>query len=301
VRTGGLKSRLGQKETVDVTRSPYNASPRSGSATSLVLTIVGLYLRRLGGHISTADLVALAGEAGVSAPLARTSIARLKKRGILTPDAVGSAAGYRLARGAADMLEHGDRRIFHVRHMSVDDPWCVVSFSIPESKRAVRGQLRRRLAWIGAGMLASGLWILPDFLRGEVEEILADLGVRECAVLLRTEQPIVAGSIQDAVATWWDLRSLAELHISFAEVVRGILRDADGETRAAFAGYVGAIDSWRVIPYLDPGLAPEVLPDGWPGRETSALFNEVSSRLAGPAWSFVEECVGATEEAARAN
>lgn len=280
-----------------MTGSPYDVSPRSGSATSLVLSIVGLYLRRLGGRISTADLVTLAGEAGVSGPLARTSIARLKKRGILAPDSTGGGAGYSLTPGARGILEHGDRRIFHVRRMAVEDPWCVISFSIPEPKRAVRGQLRRRLAWIGAGMLGSGLWILPDFLRDEVEEILADLGVRDCAILLRTEQPLVAGSIRDAVASWWDLASLAKLHTTFADVVRKILASQAGDEQQAFAGYVTAIDSWRVIPYLDPGLAYEVLPADWPGRETTILFSEISSRLAEPAWSFVCSSVGLPEGA----
>lgn len=280
-----------------MTAPPHASNRRSGSATSLVLSIIGLYLRRVGGWISTADLVALAAEAGVSGPLARTAIARLKKRGILAPQTVERAAGYRLPPAAEDILSHGDRRIFSARHMAADSMWCVISFSIPESKRAVRGQLRRQLTWIGAGLLSSGLWIVPDFLREEVEQILVSLDARQYAVLLRTEQPLVVGSIKDAVATWWDLERLADLHETFATTCRQILAEPPGDDAAAFRGYVMGIDSWRAIPYLDPGLAYELLPEDWPGRETELLFSELSRRLADSAWSFVAATVGTTRTA----
>lgn len=283
-----------------MTAPPHASNRRSGSATSLVLSIVGLYLRRVGGWISTADLVALAAEAGVSGPLARTSIARLKKRGILAPKAVDRSAGYCLPAAAEDILSRGDRRIFSVRHMSADSKWCVISFSIPESKRAVRGQLRRQLTWIGAGLLSSGLWIVPDFLRDEVEEILVGLDARQYAVLLRTEQPIVDGPIKDAIATWWDLERLACLHEEFAATCRQILAQPADDDAAAFRGYVTGIDSWRAIPYLDPGLDYDLLPADWPGRETEALFTELSTRLADASWAFVAATVTSAEAAASA-
>lgn len=281
-----------------MTAPPHASNRRSGSATSLVLSIVGLYLRRVGGWISTADLVALAAEAGVSGPLARTSIARLKKRGILAPKAADRSAGYCLPAAAEDILSRGDRRIFSVRHMSADSKWCVISFSIPESKRAVRGQLRRQLTWIGAGLLSSGLWIVPDFLRDEVEEILVGLDARQYAVLLRTEQPIVDGPIKDAIATWWDLERLACLHEEFAATCRQILAQPADDDAAAFRGYVTGIDSWRAIPYLDPGLDYDLLPADWPGRETETLFTELSTRLADASWAFVAATVTSAEATA---
>lgn len=281
-----------------VTVPPHDASPRSGSATSLVLSIVGLYLRRVGSWISTANLVALAEEAGVSAPLARTAIARLKKRGILVPESSGKSAGYRLPPSAEDILRRGDRRIFSVHKMEPSDPWCLISFSIPESQRSVRGQLRRRLLWIGAGLISSALWICPDFLRSEVEDILTDLDVRSHAVLFTTSQPIVAGRIEDAIAQWWDLERIASLHEEFAEMARQLLAAPAPDARTAFRDYVRGIDSWRVIPYLDPGLAFEILPPTWPGRETERLFEDLSEHLSSQAWDFVCETVGATTHTA---
>ena len=264
-------------------------SSRPGSATSLVLTVVGLYLRRVGGWISTAGLVSLADEVGAPGPLTRTAIARLKKRGILAGTRRDGVAGYALRPEAVRMLERGDRRIFAPRNMPADGAWCLISFSLPEEQRQVRHQLRRRLSWIGCGTVAPALWICPDFLSDEVEEILHELGIRGSAVVFRTERPRVDGRIEDAIAQWWDLPAIDALHRDFIKIMDGLLRASPS---SAFRSYVIGIDAWRVIPYLDPGLPLALLPADWPGRESAALFTELSDRLARPAWQHVRSVVG---------
>lgn len=262
---------------------------RAGSTTSLLRTVVGLYLRRLGGWMSVADLIELMGQLGVSAPHTRTAVVRLKKKDLLVSTTVDGVVGYRLSAGAADMLERGDRRIFAARTMQPGDPWCLVSFSVPEELRHLRHQLRRRLSWIGCGLVSAGLWICPDFLRGEVEDILHDLGLREHATVFRTERPIVAGELRDSVATWWDLEALAGLHREFLAGLTALnTSDAgNGTAPGAFANYVRLIDSWRVIPYVDPGLAADVLPADWPGAESTVRFDALSTRYADAAWNYV--------------
>ena len=56
---------------------------RPGSTASLLRTFIGVFLRPLGGWISTADLVAFAGDLGIEAAQARTGVARLKQKGLL--------------------------------------------------------------------------------------------------------------------------------------------------------------------------------------------------------------------------
>jgi len=268
-------------------------SSRPGSGTSLVLTIVGLYLRRVGGWMPTAGLVRLADEVGSPGPLTRTAIARLKKRGILAGTRRDGVAGYAVRAEAVRMLERGDRRIFAPRNMAADAPWCLISFSLPEDQRQVRHQLRRRLSWIGCGTVAPALWICPDFLSEEVEEILRDLGIRNAATVFRTELPRTGGPIDEAIAQWWDLPAIDALHRDFIKTMDGLL-PASPSSADAFRAYVTGIDAWRVIPYLDPGLPLSLLPADWPGRESTALFAELSDRLAGPAWQHVRS-VGAID------
>lgn len=270
---------------------------RPGSTTSLLRTIIGLYLRRLDGWIAIADLVSLMEDLGSPAARTRTGVVRLKKKGLLEPDREGTI-GYRLHPDAEHMLARGDRRIFSVRQMHGDDPWCLVSFSIPERQRNLRHQLRRRLQWIGAGTVSPALWICPDYLSEEVEEILEDLGVREQAVLFRSDEPRVSGPLPDAVREWWDLDALRAEHEEFLTTLDRLSAATPKTDRDAFAAYVELIDAWRILPYIDPGLPAHLLPADWPGQRSIDGFLALSARLQGRAWAHVEATTGESRQAA---
>lgn len=259
---------------------------RPGSTASLLRTFIGLYLRRLDDWISAADLVRIAGFLGIPAATARTGVTRLKQKGLLLAEREGGI-GYRLNPAAIPMLERGDRRIFEVRQMALGDPWCLLSFSIPETRRDLRHQLRRRLQWIGCGMVSPALWICPGYLQDEVEEILTELHAREWATLFRTQTPEVAGPLADAVSGWWDLTALRAEHELFQESIAPLPDDAPGP----FAAYVRLIDAWRVLPYRDPGLPAALLPADWPGHRSFAAHARLSAQLAGPAWDFVRTAI----------
>ncbi len=252
---------------------------RPGSTASLLRTLIGLYLRPLGGWISAADLVTLAGELGIAAAPARTGIARLKQKGLLIPER-RDAIGYRLSPAAVPMLERGDRRIFRMREMTDGDPWCLVSFSIPESARSVRHQLRRRLHWIGAGVVSPALWICPGHLRDEALQILDELDARRWATLFEASAPAPAGTLAEAAAAWWDLDALRGEHEAFQAALADL-------PDAPFPAYVHLIDRWRVLPYTDPGLPPEMLPADWPGGRSFEAFARLSAEWAAPALAHV--------------
>ncbi|MEP6842109.1 MAG: PaaX family transcriptional regulator C-terminal domain-containing protein [Pseudolysinimonas sp.] len=264
---------------------------RPGSTISVLRTVIGLYLRRLDGSISIANLVGLMEDLGVADSLTRTAVVRLKKKGMLIAERK-PVIGYRLNPDALPMLASGDRRIFTIRSMAEGDPWCLISFSIPEQLRDRRHQLRRRLHWIGCGTVSQALWICPDYLAQEVEDILEDVGVRSFATTFRAEQPRVAGQLTDAVASWWDLDALREAHLEFLDAVDGLVSNRPLTPREAFANYVMLIDRWRVIPYIDPGLPASLLPADWPGSRSIDLFREKSALLADPAWEHVSKTVG---------
>ena len=183
------------------------------------------------------------------------------------------------------MLESGDRRIFSFRQQREDDAWCLISFSIPESRRDARHQLRRRLGWIGCGTVATGLWICPAHLKGEVLGILDDLDLRDCATLFIAGRPELNRSFADAAAQWWDLDRLRELDDRFLAQNSALVGPASSDAEA-FARYIHALDQWRVIPYLDPGLPDSALPEDWPGRSSLDLFGRISRSLAARAHGF---------------
>jgi phenylacetic acid degradation operon negative regulatory protein len=274
-----------------MSRMPDDAESRPGSATSLVRSVIGLYLRRLDGWIASADLIALLEDLGVPTALGRTAIARVKQKKLLFSERNSGAAGYRLGEDAAAMLRAGDRRIFAPRRMAAGDPWCLLSFSIPEHDRALRHQLRRRLRWIGCGTVSPALWICPAFLSGEVEEILDELSLREHSTVFIATDTRGAAPLRDSVATWWDLPRIAALHEGFIAEASGLLSTSPTDGADAFGRYVRGIDSWRPIPYLDPGLGVELLPTHWAGDRSEQLFARLGARLAEPALAHVLERV----------
>lgn len=258
---------------------------RPGSTASLLRTLIGLYLRPLGGWISAAHLVHLAGELGIPAAQARTGVTRLKQKGLLLAER-GETAGYRLNPEALPMLERGDRRIFTMRQMGDTDPWCLVSFSIPESARSVRHQLRRRLQWIGAGVVSPALWICPGHLRDEATQILEELGARQWATLFDAVAPAPAGTLVEAAAQWWDLGALRTEHLAFQASLSTLPPEP-------FAAYVHLLDRWRVLPYTDPGLPASMLPTDWPGARSVERFTALSAELSAPALAHVRAVTAA--------
>lgn len=260
---------------------------RPGSTTSLVRTIVGLYLRALGGWISSAHLISLMSTVGTTPQVTRTAIFRLKSKGILEQLDRDGVSGFGLSPTGERIVARGDRRIFTPRSMAPTDSWCLASYSIPEAERERRHQLRKYLQGIGGGQVAPGLWIFPDYLRAEVWQILHVLELQDHATLIVSQKLEFTGTPQEAAASWWDLDALASLHHRFLEL-NGAMADArDHGPAESFAAYVRAIDSWRTIPYLDPGLPENYLPGNWPGHRSTELFLGIQASHAAAAGNYV--------------
>jgi PaaX-like protein C-terminal domain len=84
-------------------------------------------------------------------------------------------------------------------------------------------------------------------------------------VIFRGEEPRVAVSLPSAIRTWWDLDALRAEHDLFLASAEAIAATPIGTDHEAFVAYVTLIDSWRILPYINPGLPSHLLPDDWPG------------------------------------
>ncbi|MGW1678236.1 PaaX family transcriptional regulator [Saccharopolyspora sp. NPDC002376] len=262
--------------------------PPAGGAVpprALIVTLYGLYARERGGWLSVARLVRLLGDLGVDGPSVRSAVSRLKRRGLLVAERSGDVAGYRLSASASEVLAEGDERIFSHRRARVEEGWLMVAFSVPESEREKRHQIRSLLTRLGLGTVAPGLWISPAHLETAVTAALDRSELRGYAELFRSRR--VGGSpLGDAVASWWDLGALQEQYATFLaqyDPVRRRWDEGDGSPLQAFADYVAMVTVWRRLPYLDPGLPLELLPEDWVGVRAEELFADLRARLAGPA------------------
>jgi phenylacetic acid degradation operon negative regulatory protein len=263
---------------------------RPGGSMSLLRTIVGSTLRQLGGWMPTAGAVLMLEALDVPASTARSALTRLAARGVLAREPRDGAAGYALRPEAVPMLARGDARIFQPAASAASAAWCLVSFSIPERHRDRRHQLRRRLHWLGCGTVSDALWIGPERIADDVRGILADLELTDEVTVFTGARPLADRPLAELAGRWWDLERVRMLHQGFIDrFAPAALGSGPGGDRVAFATWVGALDEWRVIPYLDPGLPETALPPGWPGRASRELFAGIRERYAAAALAFARE------------
>ncbi|GGM12405.1 PaaX family transcriptional regulator [Streptomyces fumigatiscleroticus] len=257
---------------------------------SLIVTLYGAYGRSVPGPVPVAELIRLLAAVGVDAPSVRSSVSRLKRRGLLVPARTEhGAAGYGLSPQARQLLDDGDRRIY-AGTPPEDEGWVLAVFSVPETERQRRHVLRSRLAGLGFGTAAPGVWIAPARLYEETRHTLRRLGLDAYVDLFRGEHLGFAPTVE-AVARWWDLAAIAARHEEFLDRHAPVLRDwerrADTPPEDAYRDYLLALDSWRQLPYADPGLPARLLPGDWPGVRSAAVFRGLHERLRDAGAAFV--------------
>ncbi|MFF5138910.1 PaaX family transcriptional regulator C-terminal domain-containing protein [Streptomyces sp. NPDC013157] len=256
--------------------------PEQHAPRSLIVTLYGAYGRFLPGPVPVAELIRLLAAVGVDAPSVRSSVSRLKRRGLLVPARTAQgAAGYELSAEARQLLDDGDRRVYASAPRQ-DEGWVLAVFSVPESERQKRHVLRSRLAGLGFGTAAPGVWIAPARLFEETRHTLSRLGLDPYVDFFRGDhlgfQPTT-----EAVARWWDLTAIAKAHEQFLDahepVLRGWEHRTDTPPEDAYRDYLRALDTWRHLPYTDPGLPTNLLPADWPGTRAAAVFRALHERL----------------------
>lgn len=278
----------------DVASARDDLEATSGSATALLRTVVGTVLRPIGGWMSAAGAVRLMDGLGVPAATARSSLARLVARGVLRREPRDGVAGYALEPAAVPMLEEGDARIFGERAEA--SAWCLLSFSFPERSRGSRDRLRRRLAALGCGAVADGLWIAPASLEDDLAATAREIAGEASVVLFADAAP--RGDLAAGLERWYDLPSLRRAHEGFLARFGDVTAPADDAE--AFALWIRALDEWRVIPYRDPGLPADALPADWPGAASSALFHRLRDALEDRAIAHAATVAGADRAVGRA-
>ncbi|GGU87675.1 PaaX family transcriptional regulator [Streptomyces filipinensis] len=249
---------------------------------SLIVTLYGAYGRFMPGPVPVAELIRLLAAVGVDAPSVRSSVSRLKRRGLLLPARTEQgAAGYELSPEARQLLDDGDRRIYATTPVE-DAGWVLAVFSVPESERQKRHVLRSRLAGLGFGTAAPGVWIAPARLYEETRHTLRRLQLDPYVDFFRGEHLGFAPTAE-AVARWWDLAAIAKEHERFLDAHAPVLyaweHRPDTPPAEAYRDYLLALDSWRHLPYTDPGLPTPLLPAGWPGVRSAEVFRGLHARL----------------------
>jgi phenylacetic acid degradation operon negative regulatory protein len=227
--------------------------------------------------MSTAGAVDLLAALDIPASTARSSLARIAARGVLARETRDGIAGYAITADALPMLDRGDRRIFADRTPPRNSGWCLLSYSIPESRRDHRRLLRRQLENLGCGTVSDGLWVAPAALAPDLEQAVAEFAAAGELTLFTDALP-AGSSLPALVAAWYDVPRMRSAHTAFLDRFGNTPAPADD--RQAFARWMRVLDEWRVIPYVDPVLPADALPADWPGDASADLFARLRESLA---------------------
>ena len=225
----------------------------------LILSLYGLYARPEGNWLSVAALVALMEDLGVDSAAVRSSVSRLKKRGVLEPVRREGAAGYALSDDAIALLRAGDDRIWSRPRATPADGWLVVVFSVPEAEREKRHVLRSLLTRLGFGTAAPGVWVAPGTSYDETLAALERQGLASYTEFFRGDY-LGVGDVSARMAEWWDLSALSDLYDEFDDSYRPLLQLKRPSPR-------GRVHRLRADADL---VAPDAVPRPGPAARTPA-------------------------------
>jgi phenylacetic acid degradation operon negative regulatory protein len=255
--------------------------PQGAVSTQFVIfNLFGDYILPRGGNIWTNNLLQLLELLGIGERASRSTLLRMKQQGWLTTRKFGRRTQTSVTRRGRAILEQGSQRIFEPPLDGWDGQWRLVVYSLPEEKRELRNELRKKLIWYGFGNLAPGAWISPHNRQTKLEMILDDLAVRRHVSLFSGRH---VGSLSDLelVARCWDIPALEEAYHSFVGrhqipydtlVAAYEAGEAVPTPEVCFVRRFWLTYDFQPFPRKDPNLPRELLPDPWMGSVARQLF-----------------------------
>ncbi|WP_231618968.1 PaaX family transcriptional regulator [Nonomuraea sp. SBT364] len=256
--------------------APLSPSPRP---QSLMFSFLGIHV--LGRRIAvySGSVIDVFARLGVTEEAARSTLTRMVNRGLLARHRRGRKTYFGLTGKATAVLEDGRRRIWETGAVNRDwdGTWTLVGFSLPDSHRSTRHDLRSRLIWAGFGLLQSGLWIAPG--AKDVTGTVTELGLREHVTVLaaRALKPTESADLVRA----FDTRQIAERYHAFLE------RWGDAGARLALpddlARQLLLHTDWLQLVRQDPHLPAEHLPADWPAIRAEQTFHDLARAYEEPA------------------
>lgn len=243
---------------------------------SLIFTLYGDFVHRDGDRLSVASLVRLMAEFGLSEQAVRQAVSRMSRQGWLRPVKSGTRAAYALTGRGIRRVEQISPRIYEPA-TEWDGQWRIVTYTVSESARAHRDQLRKDLTLLGLAPLSGSTWISPrdvvDAVRDAIQHDTLAQSVHFFAAAY-----LAPLSDRELLEKCWDLHAIAAAYRVFITYYEPRLEEERKRRalsdEAAFVERLWLVQDFRRFAYLDPGLPSALLPAHWPGSIASALFRE---------------------------
>jgi phenylacetic acid degradation operon negative regulatory protein len=261
----------------------------------MLFTLYGDYAYPRGVDLWLGSLVAFGRRLGISEVAIRSAVARLARDGWISARREGNRSFYALSTRGRSLIEEGTQRIYQPRRAGWKDEWCLLTYAIPESKRAHRDRLRKQLAWLGFGPLGGGAYVSPRDVASQAQALVAEHGVADFARIFtaRFDGPVSASAM---VSRCWDLPAIARHYDAFVKHYGPLCkRDAALRRRraladaSAFVHRFALTHDFRRFPFLDPDLPAQLLPRRWPGAKARDLFESYHTLLTDGALRFFND------------
>lgn len=267
-----LTPRTGRHAPYAVRVTSLDPTPRP---QSLMLNFFGIHVLGRDTALSAGSVIDVFARVGVTEEAVRSTLSRMVGRGLLERHRRGRRMYFALTPRAVTVLRDGHDRVWRTGAVNRDwdGQWTLVGFSLPESWRRERHDLRSRLTWGGFGPLQNGLWVAPGVV--DVAALLGDLSldahlrVFRGTVLAPTEARQVMESAFDTAAT-------ADRYRAFLD-----RWDRPGVIGADPLGEQLLLHTdWLDLVRADPRLPAEHLPADWPAIRAERLFQTLARRCA---------------------
>jgi phenylacetic acid degradation operon negative regulatory protein len=243
---------------------------------TLMLNLLGRYLLDRDVTVSAASIIEVFARVDVGEHAARSTLARMVKRGMLTRQRHGRTVYFGLTEQAERILHDGEDRIRRqgAVNRDWDGRWTLLGFSLPESWQRQRHELRSQLTWAGFGPLFNGLWIAPG--RHEVTDLVGSLGLESHVKAFHAET-VPGTDIARMIQETWDLDAVAARYRGF--IARWQNPDAPARRGDALATKLLLACDWLQVIRADPRLPPVHLPEDWPAAEAESLFKQLDAAV----------------------
>jgi phenylacetic acid degradation operon negative regulatory protein len=239
------------------------------------------------GTLLAEEIYPVAEACGQSAEQVRSCLRRLVSEDLFARSGTGRAARFTAtADGRAALAATTQRTRLawtqDVAGRGWDGQWRIVTFAVPETRRATRDALRERLRTLGGAALQGGVYVSPHPWHDDVRDAAQRAGVTAGLSFLTATELEVDGE-RDPVALarrLWPIDDLAERYRRFVDEYQWVPEAlANMRTRhewlpdtdflpGAMSMAIAFAESFND----DPLLPPELLPRPWPGRTARELL-----------------------------
>jgi len=265
-----------------------------------MLTLYGDYVRNRGMEIGIGSLIKLLSNFDLSEQSVRSAVSRMCRAGLLKVRHKKPRSYYSLTEEGIGLLEKGERRIFERKSSNWNGFWSVVVYFIPEEKRETRDTLRQELIWMGYGPLSTATWISPHDLSKEVEMLASKLKIKECVQVFQAKH-LGCSNPKTVISRCWDLDRIHKRYTNFITEHRTKLDEHQERLKSGenidpsdfFTERFKLIHEYRRLPFFDPDLPEELLPENWLRSEARALFDEYHDTLAEKANKYFDSVLKA--------